>query len=437
MALEYKTARRGGSLDDLLKAKGEEDLNQRQQDEATARVLDSQNDLGQKVLLQDQINPIRKIQAERALQAMQPDSAQPQAPAAPPPDSIPQGSPPPWTNTIASNTVPAGMPTASIPPTVAPQKDAYSYLEEQIKQREALMAQKKKNIDVTSFDPSNPLEYTARKQTALDVLQGEQQKLDETKFDLSNKRAFLAIKPQLDAIQTKYKKSIEKGDYNEMLREMQATIPANLIPTAKEYMAQADRQKPNQQFNPDYAVSRREGGLRSTSNKESETYNKARDFQRQAEQTYDEYVKDPHGPGSRSLQSAILDKFVGVSIQKSPTEAQIALAKEWPGAKDAIDWATGKIRDNAIITPENTAAMMRAINLETTGLGSNLKGKNTIRSNAAELGGVDPGLILNYPNENITADSTRMANAPWMQAQGKSDSLLTPQQKNLRTKYKY
>lgn len=155
--------------------------------------------------------------------------------------------------------------------------------------------------------------------------------------------------------------------------------------------------------------------LRSRSLENSKRYDIARKALDQGEGAYKKYLENPNSPDAKATQQTIIDKFVQVSLQKSPTESQISLIQSWPGLENVVDKATGKIKEGKIVPDALVDGMMDNMRREATELGSDLKYTNQVDIEAGQsnpFGEIDPKRYIRYPSEGITADSTKWANAP-------------------------
>lgn len=147
-------------------------------------------------------------------------------------------------------------------------------------------------------------------------------------------------------------------------------------------------------------------GIIGESKNDAATYAKTKGFLSQAEDTYADYLKNPDDPGVRANMSAILDKFVGVSIQKQPTQAQIELAQAFPGLKNIAPKIIGWLSTGNPIAPDVLGKMMTVMRTEASGLGDQLITQNNTRGTQLKKVGLDES-FLNTPNSTVQADQAK------------------------------
>lgn len=206
------------------------------------------------------------------------------------------------------------------------------------------------------------------------------------------------------------------GEKGTALAKASSLIPAYLLdnPKVKDWLAFQRAEQQQTVFNPAGAggVQMRDlNSLRSQSIGDSKTYQVARDALNAAEAEYTNYLKDPNSKTNRVDQQGIIDKYTMISLGKSPTEAQIELAQQFPGIQNWLDLTSGRLKTGQIIPKEATDEMMRNMRGTVINYGNTLKQKNERQVEEAELGGIDPRRVITVPNQAITQDSTRFDNA--------------------------
>lgn len=166
-----------------------------------------------------------------------------------------------------------------------------------------------------------------------------------------------------------------------------------------------------------YAAVKDMTSARGISETNTKPYMTARNFWSQGEKTYKDYLEKggPASPGAKSYQQGILDKFVGVSLQKSPTEAQIRLTQSWPGFenylsenKDSQGNFLGYNLKTGVFIPENVlSSMMDVMRDDVSGLADNVKQNN---ASIKRMAGADfnPDKAIIITDEEIDKDLARI-----------------------------
>jgi hypothetical protein len=404
----------------------------------------SQYELGQQQLEDSLNNPIRKLQAAAALAASQPDNVPPQLKAQVAPEQQAQPVLPPSLNSVHANINPNLNPPAqpslsasvNLPPMMQPQaqsdqkapvtNDRYGAQEQAINQEQDLLDKKKVQVPLLAYNPSDP---SATAKNAFDIKQklaDEQTGINQKKFGLGVNRAWDQALPGInDFLQSQLGKNngyLNEGDYNLILGKVESVVSQNpslaKADGYKELTTMLEKAKPQPVFNPELSKSRDIPSLRQRSTADAKTYQTSKDALNAAEAEYSNYIKDPNSSTNRVDQQGIIDKYTMVSLGKSPTEAQLQLAQAFPGIDNWFDLASGHLKTGQIIPKAAVDEMMRNMRGTVINYGQNLKTKNAVVENAAELGGIDPARVLNVPSSVVTADSTRFANAPGMAQQG-------------------
>lgn len=226
--------------------------------------------------------------------------------------------------------------------------------------------------------------------------------------------AFAQLRPQLDAIKAKALAAggdLKKAGYNNLASALAAAIPPELqhYPAVSDYLKEADKLKPDMQFNPAIGgqIQQRDiNSLREMSKLAAKKYVDSRDIMTTVIPEYQEYKKDPTGPFAKQLQQSLLDKFVQMSINKSPTEAQYEISQAFPGLKTYIDQASGKLMFGQIVPEQTIDGIVKIMSRAGIERGQNLKTMNDNIEQQAILGGVDPARVHFIPNSVVSQDST-------------------------------
>lgn len=393
--------------------------------------------LKQKQFEEGLTNPIAAIQAQAALGAAQgsqnlPPQVKAQlAPEQSPAPIIPPGLADVHAGLNANLNPPANPPLQSsvnLPPMVSQAQgqptiqDRYTPMEQNINQQQSLLDQKKSHIPITSFDPKDPLSYTENLDKANQGIAEEQDKINGQKFQLGVNRAWDAALPGInDFYQSQLAKNggrLNEGDYNQILGKIESAVTQNpslaKADGYKDLTTLLEKQKPLPVFNPMMSQARDIPSLRQRSNADAKTYQTSKDALNAAEAEYSNYLKDPNAPTNRVDQQGIIDKYTMVSLGKTPTEAQLQLAQAFPGIDNWFDLASGKLKTGQIVPQPAIDEMMRNMRGTTINYGKTLQQKNAVVKNAAALGGIDPGRVLNTPDDVIDADIQRFSTAPGM-----------------------
>jgi len=309
----------------------------------------------------------------------------------------------------------AGAPQQNIPPNLAQQPQA---AQDPYSAQQSLMDEKAQQLDWQKTHPalmaSNSIISDMQKQKESNL--AARTELSGGQLAIQKNREWGALKPQLDRIMQAPAGGWDplKGTKGIALDKAISQIPAYLLdhPGVKQWIADKKSEQQNTVFNPAMSQMRDIPSLRTQSTAFAKTYQTAKDALNAAEAEYANYLKDPTSPTNRVDQQGIIDKYTMVSLGKSPTEAQIELAQQFPGIESWFDLASGRLKTGQIIPKAATDEMMRNMRGTVINYGSNLKQKNAVTAQAADLGGIDPRRVVAMPDEAITADSTRFANAP-------------------------
>lgn len=226
-----------------------------------------------------------------------------------------------------------------------------------------------------------------------------------------------AITDALNDLKTNMQAAGDKpSDINDAILTTETKYPLLVAdPDFKEALTNAKLHDPV--FNLNTSNVRDMTNLRGISEKNTAPYLNARNFWSQGEKTYADYLKQggPANPGAKSYQQGILDKFVGVSLQKSPTEAQIKLTQSWPGFqnyleenKDSQGNFLGYKLKNGVFIPENVlSSMMDVMRDDVKGLADNVKQNNAgVRRMAGSDYNPDKAMIIT--DEELEKDLGRI-----------------------------
>lgn len=298
---------------------------------------------------------------------------------------------PPWVSARMNPQLNPPAASQALPPNI-PQPQQVDPVEEQLRQRERVLQAR---TLMPNADPD---------------------KLNTEKVAIRDMRDWIGLKPKLDQLMTPGPKGWNplSGEKATAFSKALAAIPAYLMsnPHVKEWLSTAKGEQQNTVFNP-FNQQRIEqtdiGQLRAQSAKAAKGYTDTRQVMSTVEPEYLSYKKDPTGPGAKFMQQSLLDKFVQMSLNKSPTEAQYEIAQSFPGLKTVIDKETGHLMWGQIVTEQAVDAIVDLMRKAGIERGSQLKDLNDVITQQAEAGGVDPSRIGMIPNNVVTSDSTKWA----------------------------
>lgn len=150
--------------------------------------------------------------------------------------------------------------------------------------------------------------------------------------------------------------------------------------------------------------------LRQSSRQSAASYIVARDVMAIVEPEYKKYVnaKGDDIAIKKQIQQSILDKYIQMSINKSPTEAQYAITTSFPGVEMLLDKTGQHLKWGALVTDDVIKGIVDIMRQTAIARGSNLKQMNNqFMQQAADAGDPQPNIIPYVGNEIITSDSTK------------------------------
>lgn len=254
-----------------------------------------------------------------------------------------------------------------------------------------------------------------------DAIQANKEAQADLPVQQAHVAAVAALKPKLDAILAAHSDEMSKGDYNGMQADLLATVPAALLPDAKEYLTLADKQKPKTEFNINGQNIRAQqaevGNLRGNNASETKDYDVTKRAALQFKSDYDNYQTQLASGDPQAIkvaQQGMYDKYITGSTNKATGEAQF---KNLLGDQGWNTWSQNiipKIENGSMTTPQVIQAMhdITMNNAETMrqkAQQSNAATEGMASADQSRLGFIDPNSVVVHPDKMLAQDSATFA----------------------------